>query len=310
MLHTLLVILKIIGILFAILIGLILLCILLVLFCPARYQINGEYRGALRLRAKVTFLMPLLSAVIDYSNGINTEVRILGFPIIPKNRRDKPSKKKKVVPSDKSSGKQNATIDVDNTPNTASNQNEDSNRNTDTKRYEYHNQNAGNKRKKGSPYSMLKRKIIHMKEVILDFFRSITQAFRKARILLSDLSAFPSNIKVLFDDEGAKRGWTFLIEEISLLLKKGRPKKIRWFLRIGTGDPCLTGQILGLLGVLYARWGKGMQIEPDFEEPVFETDFFCKGKIRGIHVLRFTLKIIFHKDIKYLREEMQNLRRS
>ena len=69
------------------------------------------------------------------------------------------------------------------------------------------------------------------------------------------------------------------------LLKHMAPRSLRGRLHFGTGDPALTGQLLGVLSVLFAMWGKGIAVIPDFEQEVFEGEAAVKGYARGIIVL-------------------------
>ena len=69
------------------------------------------------------------------------------------------------------------------------------------------------------------------------------------------------------------------------LLKHMAPRSLRGRLHFGTGDPALTGQLLGVLSVLFAMWGKGIAVIPDFEQEVFEGEAAVKGYVRGIMVL-------------------------
>lgn len=88
MLHILLLILKIIGILILAVLGLLLLAVLLVLFVPLRYQITGSYYGAPKGKARVTWLLHLLSITAAYEGEPKIEVRLAGFRLFgPKKER-------------------------------------------------------------------------------------------------------------------------------------------------------------------------------------------------------------------------------
>ena len=50
----------------------------------------------------------------------------------------------------------------------------------------------------------------------------------------------------------------------------------------GTGDPCSTGELLGVLALFYAWYGNGVQIIPDFEQKRIEGNVSFRGRIRMI----------------------------
>ena len=66
MLHVLLLILKIIGWILLGIIGLLLLLVMLILFCPIRYQADISYQGGKTLQAKAKVRYLILSVRVLY----------------------------------------------------------------------------------------------------------------------------------------------------------------------------------------------------------------------------------------------------
>ena len=84
MLHVLLLILKIIGWILLGIIGLLLLLVMLILFCPIRYQADVSYQGgkALQAKAKVRYLILSVRVLYDQSrekDKLKQEIRLLWF---------------------------------------------------------------------------------------------------------------------------------------------------------------------------------------------------------------------------------------
>lgn len=77
MLHILLLILKIIGILIAVIIGLVLLGVCVVLFVPVRCRVRGSYYGSPQGSAKISWLLHAVSVKIFYPDGEKASVRII-----------------------------------------------------------------------------------------------------------------------------------------------------------------------------------------------------------------------------------------
>ena len=72
MIHIILAILKIVGILLAVLLGLVLLILLTVLFLPLRYRICAEKHGELKkstANVRVSWLFGILKVKAGYRNG-------------------------------------------------------------------------------------------------------------------------------------------------------------------------------------------------------------------------------------------------
>ncbi|MFR7424727.1 MAG: DUF2953 domain-containing protein, partial [Clostridium sp.] len=55
-------------------------------------------------------------------------------------------------------------------------------------------------------------------------------------------------------------------ENVIHLWKQIHPRRMRGKVIFGTGDPCSTGELLGVLALFYAWYGNGVQIIPDFEQ--------------------------------------------
>ena len=86
MLHVLLLILKIIGWILLGIIGLLLLLVILILFCPIRYQADISYQGGktLQAKAKVRYLILSVRVLYDQSrekDKLKQEIRLLWFRI-------------------------------------------------------------------------------------------------------------------------------------------------------------------------------------------------------------------------------------
>ena len=92
---TLLLILKIIGIILLCILMLAVLLILIILFVPVRYRIRGSYEDKPYLKAKVTYLLWLLGVTAVYDDIFELILRILIIPIKLIPRKNKPPKNKK-----------------------------------------------------------------------------------------------------------------------------------------------------------------------------------------------------------------------
>ena len=83
---------------------------------------------------------------------------------------------------------------------------------------------------------------------------------------------------------------------------------MKGYLAFGTGDPASTGQLLGIIGVLYAKTGNFLDIRPNFMEKQLETDIEMKGRIQVFTLLLIALKVYFNQEIKNLIVEFKNIK--
>ena len=115
-------------------------------------------------------------------------------------------------------------------------------------------------------------------------------------------------VKEFFESEDNILGILQALNSIKRLLKHVLPGKISGYVRFGTGDPCTTGQILGLLAAFYGYYGRTLTIQPDFLEKCLETEVKIKGRIRIFTLLMVLLGLWFDKKFKLLIANFKKLK--
>lgn len=96
MLHIILLILKIIGIIIAVILGLAVALLLIVLFVPVRYVIDaGCHDKKLKAYVKVTWIMHIFRGVISYDEELFYSIKALGFNIYSSDAESKKEKRPK-----------------------------------------------------------------------------------------------------------------------------------------------------------------------------------------------------------------------
>ncbi|MCD7746194.1 MAG: DUF2953 domain-containing protein [Lachnospiraceae bacterium] len=75
-------------------------------------------------------------------------------------------------------------------------------------------------------------------------------------------------------------------DQIQVLFTHFRVRKGTGFLRFGTGDPALTGELTGVLYLLMPVGCGEISIEPQFTERMLELNLSVRGHIRLIHLVR------------------------
>ena len=94
-------------------------------------------------------------------------------------------------------------------------------------------------------------------------------------------------------------------ENVIHLWKQIHPRRMRGKVIFGTGDPCSTGELLGVLALFYAWYGNGVQIIPDFEQKRIEGNVSFRVRIRMITLICIAWRIIKNKDGRKLLHEWE-----
>ena len=284
-LHILLGILKIAGILLAVLLALLLLILGSVLFCPVAYQGFGEKnQDDMKGSLKISWLLHGISFKIWYEEGTNYSVRIFGistesFKRIFKRRAGKKTEKKQ--PKELTAVQENKG---------------------ETEKREYTGQSAKEavqeEVKKAEEQSASEKKSERKK---------FGQSFRDFRLTLEKICDKIKKVKKLLKSEQMKRTKTWVWKEIKALIFHIRPKKLQGNLRFGMEDPCLTGEILAVAGVFYPLYGEYFTIEPFFEKQIFEGEVSFRGRIYGIYFALLAWRIFQNRDLRFIIKKFKYL---
>ena len=265
MLHILFLILKIIGIILLILLGITLALVGVILFVPIRYRIKTETTNGmkgLRTEGKATWLLHLISAHITYQDEKWDWLVRVGWKKFRASTEDE------------------ETCDEDMTTQVKEPSNEEDNTGKE----------AGTNKKQDSDKGALgnRGKKSEKKE----------NWFQKIKCTFQEICDKIKNIKEYLMDETHIQAFLRLKKEIIFFVKKIKPDVIKGYLRIGLEDPYNTGRVLAILSVLYPFYGEHFQVYPDFEQEILEGDVFFKGRIHLMHLLLALGRIYFDKDVK------------
>lgn len=141
----------------------------------------------------------------------------------------------------------------------------------------------------------MRKTVLHGVKTLRALGRSFEQIFKKPRELSEKLQstlAFAQEYEVGPVLVGLK-------EELFELLRFYRPRRIHGWLRFGTGDPALTGELTGVLYLLLPVRAR-FAVEPDFNEAVFETEAEFAGYIRACHLIRTGWHLYRDKKLRRL----------
>ena len=97
MLHVIFTILKVLGLIIAVILGIIILLLASVLFVPIRYKIKGQYYEKATGDARLHWLFHILNAWVGYNEeGLRIRLRVMCFVLYDNTKEEKEKKPKKV----------------------------------------------------------------------------------------------------------------------------------------------------------------------------------------------------------------------
>ena len=344
---VLLAILKVIGIILLGILGLLLIIILLFLFVPFVYTIRVKYVDKqLEADGEVSFLFRLLRARAIYKEELSYEAKAAFFTLISSKKADedkedgkerrKENKAADVKAEDTSlktteartstgiTERKAAKVEADskqvnNQPESI--KQEDSNivdgTQIDRKQEVCGQVNEENKagkkakrkkeKKQKSKKTKKKFNIFAKIEEIKEKIDAKWTAFKEDFLSLNNKK---EAVLKFINAEGTADGIFYLLTQSKILVKMILPKKIKGWLRFGTGDVYTEGQYLTYLCFLYPLYAGKFEIIPEWEEEVIEVDASFSGKIRMFAMLLIGLKLLFSKKVKALLRNFNRCKKS
>ncbi len=345
MLHIILVILKIAGIFLAVVVGLLLLAVLLLLFVPLRYELSaGHSEKETYGRGRFTWFFHLISLRFSYerAGGKTLSLQIFGYRVFPRGEKKKPPGhmekngkseaeseetfgiEPEEIRSERTEKKQESFVSKKISEEIETLEREEpvleeipvleSQKQKSTVEEEMEEEEKSRKT------SILERLMAFfwkirdlfvsvfqgMKRLAVNLKQAFRRLFQKFRSLYSQFQFYLE----IWQEEETRVFRAELLSHMGYLIRHFKPRKANGFLRYGTDDPALTGQITGVLYLFRPLDFSELEILPDFEaESVFvEGDLSLKGHIRAFHAARIAWKLLFDKNLKHMRQRIKNRR--
>lgn len=314
--HVILLILKVLGITLLILLGIVLLLVLLLLLAPFHYTIDAEYYGDVKAVGRIQWLCFVLDLKGVYGNNkFLYYLKSFGFMISTNDEEDKHYRaiSDEEAESDKSSDK----VKPSETEKVPVRVVED-----DFVTYEQEPKPESEPQKKSifmRIYEGIESglewvvtipmrvhdKISELMARILDFFANLAEnmnkVIKKRDMILQKITGVRSLLEKPYTKKVLKDGKVLLKK----MWKHVRPRKLQGNIHFGLEDPATTGQLLGVVGMLYPVYRNHFVIAPDFEQQIFEGKIYAKGRVQigrmTFLALRFMLTRDFFKTVQKAR---------
>lgn len=314
--HVILLILKVLGITLLILLGIVLLLVLLLLLAPFHYTIDAEYYGDVKAVGRIQWLCFVLDLKGVYGNNkFLYYLKSFGFMISTNDEEDKHYRavSDEEAESDKSSDKAKPSK-AEKVPVKVV---ED-----EFETYEQEQKPKSEPQKKSifmRIYEGIESglewvvtipmrvhdKISELMARILDFFANLAEnmnkVIKKRDMILQKITGVRSLLEKPYTKKVLKDGKVLLKK----MWKHVRPRKLQGSIHFGLEDPATTGQLLGVVGMLYPVYRNHFVIAPDFEQQIFEGKIYAKGRVQigrmTFLLLRFMLTRDFFKTVQKAR---------
>lgn len=300
-----LLILKIIGIILAALLGIVVLGILLVLFCPFRYRIWGSYHEKPDISIRVAWLMCIFQFRMDITDTQQMYLRILGF------RKNLSREKEETNESEESSGLEEESETTNTVENAFDKKRIETNR-SDAATVE---ENSGEEefRNKEDPKDSIETKSTDVSrktpEKKISISQKVKRIWEKIKRALFNIKETAVKIKKLYMDPRNKLAFTKLKQSVAKFFRVLHPKKFQLKLKFSTGSPDTTGQLLGVIAMFPIGYRNGWNIVPDFTADAFYADaeFDVRGRVLGISLIKLACSIILDKNCKRLYNKVTSI---
>ena len=316
----LLTILKIIGIILAVIVGLAILLVLAILFVPIRYSIRADGRAPdFRGKAVVSWLLHIVSVSFAVDNGTALYIRIFGIPIkktvskserkeddgrdltakildkiFPEKKEADPKAQQKAAPVAQPQETLTIIAEADKAP-------DDNKEEPEKDSVRILEEIVRETREAESAESFVKEKK-SIKQKIKDFFAGIKEKIKSIVSKLSELykkgEEKYEEVTGFFEDRENIEAINLIKKKLLLLLKHYKPRKIKGRLVLGLSDPSLTGKIIGAYYMFFEPRRSFLDLKGEFKSEVIEGDIFIKGRVRLNHLAAAAIVLYRNKKIK------------
>lgn len=323
MLHIILLILKIIGIIIAVILGLAVALLLIVLFVPVRYVIDaGCHDKKLKAHVKVTWIMHIFRGVISYDEELFYSIKALWFNIYSSDAESKKEKrpKKNTENNTKEKNTKNKHIDAieDKADNVVSKDKQDSvdeagleeadciqkKLSLEKSHDEVKESDEKSTIEENGKLHTLVNKIKNVYYKIKSFIRraidTVKAALNKSQAAADTIKHKYTEIRNKVTDPENIELVRFLWTQIKAVMNIIKPAKYNINIRYGFEDSATTGWVAVRLAVLYGLMGMDVSIIPDFDNSIFEGDIYMKGRFNLYSFIIIAVRLYRNKSFRKL----------
>lgn len=318
MIHILFMILKALGILLLVLLFLVLLIVCTVLFLPFCYraQVLKEEEGFACVKAsgRVSWLFGAVALTASYEEQKpEAQILLFGASLETWKRRLKKIRRGEASVSRTEENETENALEAEKTAEQkAPDQKEKQQKVTAQKEQPEQEQEQEPDAPKKSILERFFGRIEYLPEKLLNLvsrllqtaFRLLELPFRLLEKLEQKIQAGRrlkrkwESVKKFFRSKMFREALLHAKKEVLYFLKKAAPKKVTGTVRFGFDDPALTGETLGILGMIYGKLPKDLSIQPDFEQEILQGDVRMKGSFQAVTAAGIALRLFRDQNLR------------
>ena len=280
--HILLLILKAIGILILVLLGLVLAVVCLVLFVPVCYEAGGSWKDKPAGKGKISWLFGAVSLSAGYDgdeSGLTAGVKLFGQKLWE-------------MGEEKETPKAPWPLDEETLRGTDAERKEPK----DRKKPEEKETALWEENQQPRPEPEDKRHTEHKKKDVFGrikvFLEKLKFSFQSFCDKLKNMQNIAEEKKAWLEDEENQASLKLLWKQTGRFLRHVCPRGGKGSVTFGFEEPYLTGQALSAAALIYPFFEGNLEICPVFDETVFEAEGSFKGRIRAGYLLWLGLGIL------------------
>lgn len=144
-----------------------------------------------------------------------------------------------------------------------------------------------------------KRKFGHKKnsKSKKNIFKRLKDIYNRIRAAIKNFIKTKDRIMTQVRDRENKEAVLYLILMIKKLLIHFKPKKQKFIIEFGAGEPDRTGELLGAMYAIAALMGLNLIVKPDFDNKKFEFDGVIKGRVSVFWIIVWYVKLCMNEKI-------------
>lgn len=335
--NILLWILKLIGIVILVILGIVLIVLCLLLFVPIRYTINAQYKGEVKVTARISYLLHAVRVKYELAGkNSSTDIRVLWFRLSGGDDRTsgrtgkKDHRERRKRPHTKSVSRQLSLSDTDkqeikepNTDNTIQQDKHNSSEpfiqeaeilaenrihpeteiQTETDNQPEADKQSETDKKSRSDLNQSKDRKNNKKTKKSEKNVKISKNTHTKDKSGGIMDNIKSAVTVIKENRSVI---SFLIRQLKSLLRHILPGSHVINIRLGLDDPALLGELLGAAAVVRTATNLVLNITPVWNEKVFEAECSFKGRVLLGKILFVALRVYFNKDVKRIIHELKD----
>lgn len=295
MLHIVLFVLKILGILAAVVLGSVLACALLVLFVPVRYRADGSYHKSPRGEACISWLFRAFRVTASWEEALVVTGKILWIQVFRETLWEETPEREEEGNEDPWAGLDGCfpVCEPEDEPPAAGEA-------VDQEPEMIHMAELAEPEERGFDRSREPDVKKEEREEDSTPLERMEEAAGRIRGRLRSAKTRYRSFRQVLTDEENQRTLRLVRRQAVRLIRHLLPQTLTGTLRFGFEDPSHTGQALAAVSPFYGAYAKNFTLIPDFEERILEGEVHIRGRIRAAAVLWTAGRVFLNKNFRRL----------